>query len=190
MALKIARPDDRRVLRTRRLLREALIAALVERGWRSVSVQDVCARADVGRSTFYAHFADKEELLLSGLDDLEQELRRPAAPANGRMLGFAPALFEHVQGHRGLHRALRGQRVHDLVQARVRRLVANLVRAELAPMGREDALLETAVAYVSGGFLELFSGWLENRNPPPAAEVEARSRLLTISAVRALRERA
>jgi AcrR family transcriptional regulator len=66
---------DRRIERTRRTLREALIALILERGWDDISVQDVCNRADVGRSTFYTHFADKEELLVGGFDDLRKVLR-------------------------------------------------------------------------------------------------------------------
>src|SRR5512139_3251865 len=69
-----ARPTDRRVLRTRATLREALVRLILERGWDDISVQDVCDRANVGRSTFYSHFADKEELLLAGFDDLRKAL--------------------------------------------------------------------------------------------------------------------
>src|ERR1700754_1124415 len=68
--------DDRRVRRTRRLLREALIALVAERGYERVTVQDVLDRADVGRSTFYAHFRDKEALFASCFDDLRADLRR------------------------------------------------------------------------------------------------------------------
>src|SRR6185437_2006254 len=67
--------QDRRVERTQRALREALIRLVLERGWDDVSVQDVCARANVGRSTFYLHFADKEELLVSGFGGLQEALR-------------------------------------------------------------------------------------------------------------------
>jgi len=57
MGGKLPEKDDRRVQRTRRALREALVALIVERGWEGFSVQEVCERADVGRSTFYTHFA-------------------------------------------------------------------------------------------------------------------------------------
>src|SRR5919198_2154855 len=73
--VKIPRSTDRRVLRTRAALREALLALIVERGWDAVGIRDICARATVGRSTFYTHFADKEELLFSGFDDLRSMLR-------------------------------------------------------------------------------------------------------------------
>src|SRR5262249_477652 len=60
MGSRAPNPTDRRVVRTRQTLRAALIALLYERGWDAISVQDICGRAGVGRSTFYTHFADKE----------------------------------------------------------------------------------------------------------------------------------
>jgi AcrR family transcriptional regulator len=50
---------DRRILRTRRSLLDALVGLILEKGYEAVTVQDVIDRADVGRSTFYAHFHDK-----------------------------------------------------------------------------------------------------------------------------------
>src|SRR5258707_301232 len=66
-------PADRRVRRTRRALREALVALIVERGYEKVTVQDVLDRADIGRSTFYAHYRDKDDLFGSCFDDLRAE---------------------------------------------------------------------------------------------------------------------
>ena len=63
---------DRRVQKTRKLLQEALIDLVAEKGYESVTIQEVLDRANVGRSTFYAHFPDKEHLLHSILDRLEQ----------------------------------------------------------------------------------------------------------------------
>src|SRR5262249_48157020 len=93
------RRPDRRIQRTRRTLHEALLALIRERGWDAVTVQDVCARADVGRSTFYVHFADKEELLLSGFAELRQSLRSHLADGRRKRLGFTFALLEHAEEH-------------------------------------------------------------------------------------------
>ena len=56
---------DRRAQRTRAALRDALISLIGERGWEDLAVQDICERANVGRSTFYLHYAGKEALLES-----------------------------------------------------------------------------------------------------------------------------
>ena len=69
---------DRRVLRTRRALREALLSLILEQGYESVTIEEITDRADVGRTTFYLHYRDKEELLLEcingAVDDLVEEV--------------------------------------------------------------------------------------------------------------------
>ena len=57
---------DRRVQRTRKVLHEALVELILEKGFDKVAVQDVIERANIGRSTFYSHFKDTEDLFLSG----------------------------------------------------------------------------------------------------------------------------
>lgn len=63
---------DRRVRKTRKLLQDALIELVSEKGYESVSIREILDRANVGRSTFYAHFQDKDELLHSILDRLDE----------------------------------------------------------------------------------------------------------------------
>ena len=54
---------DPRVKRTRNLILEAFNGLLAEKGFESISVQDVTDRAQINRATFYAHFPDKYALL-------------------------------------------------------------------------------------------------------------------------------
>jgi AcrR family transcriptional regulator len=63
---------DRRVQKTRKLLQDALIELVAEKGYESVTIQEILERANVGRSTFYAHFQDKEQLLHSILNRLDE----------------------------------------------------------------------------------------------------------------------
>src|SRR4029079_15081989 len=87
---------DRRVARSRRALKEALTDLILEQGYESVTVQDVMDRADVGRSTFYAHFLDKDDLLMAILADVEM----PAPDASSwtpddPAFGWTLELFRH-----------------------------------------------------------------------------------------------
>ena len=92
--------DDRRVRRTQAALRNALVALIIERGWDGFSVQELCERADVGRSTFYMHYADKEEVLGGGLADVGREIRAQLRSSGAdRPLAFARPLLEHAQEH-------------------------------------------------------------------------------------------
>src|SRR6266542_5467464 len=69
-----AKAPDRRVQRTRQLLQGALMSLIQEKGYEALTVQDILDRANAGRATFYAHFDDKEDLLVSRLDGLRASL--------------------------------------------------------------------------------------------------------------------
>jgi len=62
--------NDRRVERSRTALTRAFVSLLFERGYGKVTVKDIIARADVGRSTFYDHFNNKNEVLRASLSDM------------------------------------------------------------------------------------------------------------------------
>jgi AcrR family transcriptional regulator len=65
---------DRRVSRTRRQLREALFNLILEKGYDATTVEEITARADVGRTTFYLHYHDKEDLLMESIGELVDDL--------------------------------------------------------------------------------------------------------------------
>ena len=105
---------DRRVQRTRRLLHKALMSCILEKKYESITVQEVLDRADVGRSTFYMHFRDKDELLVSGFGELQSLLKSAqgasaAIPGRSyeRVIGFSLAMFEHASEYQRVNRALR-----------------------------------------------------------------------------------
>lgn len=171
--------SDRRVSRTRAALHRALLGLILDRGWDAVNVQDLCLRADVGRSTFYSHFADKEELLLSGFDELREELR--ASSAGRGKLGFICGLLEHVTANRRLWRALVGRKSAYAVQNRFRVFVGDLTRDAFANDGIRVALLEPVVRYVAGAVTELMMWSLEHPKALPPRELSATCEVLTAS---------
>lgn len=62
-------PRDRRIARTKGLLHKAVISLIVERGeFYSIQISEITEKADVARSTFYLHYANKEELIYEALD--------------------------------------------------------------------------------------------------------------------------
>lgn len=163
---------DRRVARTQRSLRDALIALIHERGWDVVTVQDICERADVGRSTFYVHFADKEELLLSGFELFRGQLREHVAARADEPLAFLRPLIEHVREHQRMSRALVGKRSHQAVQREFMRLVSEMVERDVAPLMAAGPRRNAVVRYLAGAVAELLVWWLDNRTGLDAAEIE------------------
>lgn len=174
--------DDRRVRKTRAQLREALIALALAHGWDAVSVRDVCVRADVGRSTFYAHFADKEDLLLSGFDDLHASLDH-VRRGSDTPFAFAEALLVHAVENEDLMRLVAGRESAQQMQWRFRDVVHAMVHAEL---GKLPAAQRAHTArFVAGGFVEMLMGWLESPRRASPAELAAAFRRLALAAISA-----
>jgi AcrR family transcriptional regulator len=181
-------PADRRIRRTRRELHDALIGLILERGWDEVSVQDVCARADVGRSTFYVHFTDKEELLLSGFEELHAYLEQLRVGTTGTF-GFAQALLEHAQDNLRLFRALVGKKGGPQVLRAFRGVVVRLVEADRASLRLRADEQAAAARYIAGGFVDLMIDWLDRPSRPDAALLAETFRRLSQGVVRAAGER-
>lgn len=183
---RIPKAHDRRVLRTRTALRDALISLIEERGWDAIGVNDLCDRADVGRSTFYTHFADKEDLLVSGFDDLRKLIAgsRPSAARPGVALAFSAPLLDHAFENRLLFRALLGKRSGLVIQRRFRELVIDLTESELRSTQPAPGLAPL-VRYIAGAFFELVTWWLDSPRPLEPKEVEALFQRLTSRVVAA-----
>jgi AcrR family transcriptional regulator len=165
---------DRRVQRTRLALRDALISLLIERGWDEITIQDLCERANVGRSTFYLHFQNKEQLLVDGLDDLRTWLRSQTAGSThhaSASLPFVRGLIEHVAQQRILFRALIGRGSGHVVQKRFREMVTQLVEEHvcLPASGWKQA---AGARYVAGALVELLAWWVDAGNKRSADEIE------------------
>ncbi len=107
--------EDRRTQRTRKMLESALIALIEEEGYDNITVQHITDRANIGRATFYLHYKDKEQLLLttlqSLLDDLDQQLSpltfQDLATDNPRL---TVTVFQHIANHSNLYRVLLSER--------------------------------------------------------------------------------
>src|SRR6266581_3068429 len=130
------RPIDRRVARTRTMLQKAHLSLILEKGYEATTVEDICEAANVGRSTFYAHYTSKDDLMRSGLENLRRVLvdrQRDALATPGdirhRSLGFSLTLFEHARDHIDLHRGLVGGGAVAL--GIIRQMLSDLVRDEL-----------------------------------------------------------
>jgi len=188
--------EDRRVRRTQELLRAALFALIQEKGFERLSVQDIIDRANVGRATFYAHFDNKEDLLLSGFDALRDSLRErqrealsSRTTADERAFAFSHDMLAHVNEHRHLFKAMAGKRSGVAVQNVLRKLVIDLVRDDLKAMieGIEShrAVTDAVVEFIAGGLFGLLVWWLGSKDRLSVEEMNALFRRFAIPATKA-----
>ena len=165
---------DKRILRTRQALKNALLELMVEIGYEKTTVQRILERAGVGRATFYVHYRSKEDLLRRSLDGLGNNLTEECKPARiGRvedgnrgsvLLGFTLAFFRHVDSHRRLYRAIVGHESGLIVERQMRRLLAALVKPDVVLKDRQrrnSVEAEMTVQYVVGALMSVAIWWLD-----------------------------
>src|SRR5215510_3081353 len=84
VTLQQTQVKDRRIQKTRKLLHDALGGLIQEKPYDEIAVQEILDRANVGRSTFYMHFRDKDELLLSSIRDMLGSVDATPLPSSGK----------------------------------------------------------------------------------------------------------
>ncbi len=178
---------DRRIQRTRQLLQDALIALILEKGYDKITVQDIIDRANVGRSTFYAHYLDKDDLMESSLEVLREELGQHfhSSRENDAQNVVMPslALFQHTQHQHHLYKAMIGGRGIDIVIKAIQELLVDHARTYFEAVESSNKKINVPVdvlsIHVASALQTLLTWWLDNDMPyPPEKMNEIYSKLL------------
>jgi AcrR family transcriptional regulator len=169
---------DRRIQRTRRELREALFALILERGYEAITVLDITERANLGRTTFYLHYHEKEELLVEGVKELLNELRQGVEPEQAEICTYytrSVRIFEHVARHHRLYQALFGDAGPPGIAPLWKTYFAELFqRRVLSPFhSGESASVkhDLLAAHAAGSLMSFIDYWLRHELSPSAEEM-------------------
>ena len=184
---------DRRVQRTRRLLHKALMSLILEKKYESVTVQEILDRADVGRSTFYMHFQDKDELLFSGFEYLQSFLESVQQTSvtlpdksYEKIIAFSLAMFEHAHEYRRINRALLGSNAEAVVRRRIHSVLAGIVwpelKLELQRRKRGNCAVppELLAHFLVSTYISVLTWWLNSKNPVPPKDIDVAYRQLVL----------
>jgi AcrR family transcriptional regulator len=157
---------DRRSKRTQHLLSEALVGLILEKGYSAITVNDIIDRANVGRSTFYAHYRDKDDLLVGELDRvvdvLSQHISHDAP--GGNSLFPSLGLFRHVGEQHELYKALIWGKGADLLFKHEQKSLSETIEQSLKESRKEfNVPIPVLANYVAGSFLTLLKWWLDNK---------------------------
>ncbi|WP_415855113.1 TetR/AcrR family transcriptional regulator [Sinomonas sp. G460-2] len=188
----MTRTEDRRIRRTRAALTQALLALMAERPYEAITVQDVIDRADVGRSTFYAHFSDKDDLLdesLAGMRDLVDRAGAGRQPTLKRPLPFSELLFQHVADERPLLTALLAHDASGTVMSRLETVLHDTAAAQLRALFGPDRPLAVPLDLLArnsvASCLVCLRWWVANGSALAPAELDELFRSLTAPVIRA-----
>lgn len=172
-----SRTPDRRVQKTRKLLSEALVALILEKGYEAVSIQDIIDRANVGRSTFYSHYENKEQLLLWGHDHFKKLI---LAEGDSR-INFVD-FYRHVAEHRQLALSVMTQGSSRVVIHYLNDILRRNILLMYAPAaGRGEAdrpLFALRADAAAAALVQLLTSWLTQGLPFSAEKMAEESAAL------------
>ncbi len=195
----MSKKPDLRVIRTKKLLWEALVGLIEERDFSTITISDITARAMTNRATFYHHYEDKEDLLRRGTAEVIRHLTEEitAIQATRAADDFGPVqrslvvILDHVDEHTEFYRvmlstqatgALR-QEIQDMFDEFILRKLASLPSTEY-PRLVPDMLTARTVSSVIIGLL---TWWIESGKPfPKETLIEYYLKLMVLGAYRCL----
>ncbi len=173
-------PLDRRIQRTRQLLADALFLLITERGYEGITIADITEQANLGRTTFYLHYRDKEELLQASVKALMHELQIEVEPDTEERCPYlfrSIRVFQHVAQKQHLYRALLREAGSVNIGDLMRKYFAALYqRFVIEPLHLERSFSlsgDLIAAHAAGSLFGLISWWLNHEISPSAEKMGA-----------------
>ena len=170
---------DARVRRTRDALGDALVALMQEKPFDTITVQDVLDRANVSRSTFYSHYSDKDDLLMSDAEEFFERLAMALSAHGDQSDRVFPVqeFFTHLADVQPFYKALvksgRFQENMELARGHfargIERRLSELPRARSIPANELPAIAFTH----AGALLSLLTWWLDRGMREPPEQMDA-----------------
>ena len=174
------------------MLRDALLALIVEKGYDDLSVQDITEKADLRRATFYLHYTDKNELLEAVLREIFDELVKELEPLiQSDALGgktqvetFA-VMYRHIAANSRLYRIILGGQGGAATTRGIRAYLTGHTLAMLKklPAAQVSMPVDVLANYMAGAELSLMTWWLESDQPYPVEDMAAMTQQLILRGV-------
>ncbi|GAA3411094.1 TetR/AcrR family transcriptional regulator [Paenibacillus hodogayensis] len=168
------RVKDRRIVRTRSMITDALLALLQKRAYAEISIIDITEQANINRSTFYAHYIDKDDLLNKMIDEKLDRLIalgrfHQASPASTSAFNepdpYYVALFEHLGEHDIFYRVMLDRPAAGDFNAKMQDIIKSSFFSRISNMGLDQKLqvpLDILLDYIGCSTQGVIATWLFN----------------------------
>ncbi len=168
---------DPRVKRTRQMIEQAFMTLVIEKGFQTLSVQDITEKAGINRATFYAHFPDKYSLLDHAIQqsfklEIEKRMLNACHFSNSNLRALIITVCEFVDGAHG-YCAKTEQQFRSLVEAQVRSQIQGLISHWLENMpsnGNTPVSPERTATAASWAIYGLATEWSRAKRMPPVEQ--------------------
>jgi len=186
---------DRRIARTKRLIREALAALIEEKGFESITVSDITSKADINRGTFYLHYQDKFDLLEKCESEIFQEIEDIAKDIkvddlrkfsrNQKPLAYSVKLLEYIKDNAAFMKAVLGPNGNVTFQIKLKEYIkANIGKVFLKEAeANEDRMKvprEYLLSYIVSAHLGVIQQWLQNELKESPQEIAQYIGIITV----------
>ena len=169
MKKKTQKPVDRRIQKSKKYLSDAFIALILEKGYEAVTVQEIIDRANVGRSTFYAHFESKEQLFFSLLGTMNEKIK------DG--IDFE-MLFNHCADNFQIAKAMLGKKGGDLIIGHIRDVMSLKIAKDLKRDSSKSKSEQLKIYFtseaLSAALVSYLTNWLDEDMPYSSEEMSAK----------------
>jgi len=168
-----------------------LIGLAHEKPYGSIAVKEILDRANVGRSTFYTHFRDKDELLESGIHEILRSIhgRSCSGTPIDRVVAFSLPILEHIDEHRRAGPPMKREGrilMHERLQHVLTHLIADdLARGASSRQSLSPIPPSLVARHVAATFVRVLGWWVESKEALTPADVDARFRALVVPALTA-----
>jgi AcrR family transcriptional regulator len=190
----VEKSTDRRIIRTKRLIRDALTELMEEKGFEGITVRDLTEKADINRGTFYLHYRDKYDLLEQSGAEIINEIKKLTNKINpldalkftgqGEPFPFIINLFEYLHENSSFMKVVLGPNGDASFQVKMKELIKKTFQQTIASKIKEEDMLvplEFLISYVSSAHLGVIQHWLESgmeKSPREMAMILSRITLL------------
>jgi len=174
-------PNDRRAIRTKKMIRNALSELIEEIGYNNISITDIAERADINRGTFYLHYTDKYDLLEKIENDVIQELQDSIDKVNNldavsidfvtstdsvdKPMPFMIKVFEYIKENSAFMKAILGPKGDPKFHIKIKGLIeSSLFEKKLVKAFKKENMLVPAeyfVSYVLSAHLGVIQQWIQ-----------------------------
>lgn len=169
------RTNDKRVIRTKRMIRDTLTELMEEKGFEAITVRDLTEKANINRGTFYLHYRDKydlleqsEEEILKGIEAILHDINPKDAVtyiSQDQPFPIIHKLFEYFQENSSFMKVILGPNGDASFQEKLKDFIKKTFLQKISlQINQEDMLVpvEVLIAYVSAAHLGVIQHWLES----------------------------
>ena len=169
---------DLRVVKTKNLIYKALIELMKEKTFEEIKVSDICNKAMINRSTFYAHYIDKYELLVDFINIVKDELTSELKKNNNNLntgeyyIELIRLLLDHLDENKEIYNAIminnRNSIMMDIFLSVVNKDIIDRVKSDNI---NSNVPINVIIKFYLGGVINIGLEWLQNNTKYTKEEI-------------------